>query len=95
MRYIHMCRMSASAAHMLLQLTLQRPGAGACRASIGTFPAVAKGLARLGVNDATIAALNVHDVGEHGVPPPPQPADAAPATPVDAGPAKTGAVRAS
>lgn len=76
-------------------LPLQRPGAGACRASIGTFPAVAKGLARLGVDDATIAALNAHDVGEHVVQPPPQPADIAPATPAVAGTANTGAPRAS
>ena len=74
---------------------LQRPDAGACRASIGTFPAVAKGLARLGVDDATIAALTAHDVGEHIVHPLVQPSDAPPATPADAGPAKTGAVYVS
>lgn len=36
--------------------------AGACRASLATFPAVCRGLWRLGVDDATLRALMCHDV---------------------------------
>lgn len=63
---------------------------GACRASIGTFPAVAKGLARLGVDDATIAALNAHDVCAADLRTPLPPPRAGPATP--AAPNAEGAV---
>ncbi len=35
--------------------------AGACRASLGTFPAVCRGLWRLGVDDATLDAVMAHD----------------------------------
>lgn len=42
--------------------------AGACRASLGTFPAVCRGLWRLGVDDATLDAVMAHD-NRRGAPP--------------------------
>lgn len=52
---------SATRPEMALLVSGGALAKGACRASIGTFPAVTKGLERLGVDLATIAALNVHD----------------------------------